>query len=203
MLPNRQYDHILKFTLLGKNGSGKTSLIDRYVDDIFNQKTQILRGNDYRIKIMDFENKLIQLKLWEPEPCCRRYEYIPYSYEISGAHGLLFVYDLTDIESFTFIQNLINKYKNKDKKGINKVCKILVGNKCDKSDECVNEKDVRNLCNENNMIFFETSAKNNINVNKVFELMIRQSLDNINKDPSYTKGLSLTINKQKEKSYCW
>ena len=115
MLSNRQYDHIFKFTLLGKNGSGKTSLIDRYVDDIFNQKTQLLRGNDYRIKIMDFENKLIQLKLWDPEPCCRRYEYIPFSYEINGAHGLIFVYDLTDIESFTFIQNLINKYKNKIK----------------------------------------------------------------------------------------
>ena len=202
MLSNKQYDYLFKFILLGRNEAGKTSLIDRYAEDIFNQETQSVRGIDFRIKIIDFENKFIKLRLWEPEPCCRRGEYIPYAYEIRGAHGLIFIYELTDIESFTFIQNIINKYKKIDKKLINQVCKILVGNKCDKSGKCVSEEDVRNLCNENEMIFFEASAKNNINVHKVFELVTRQVLDNVNKDQIYTKGLSLFKNRQKEKHYC-
>ena len=202
MLSNKQYDYIFKFTLLGRYGAGKTSLIDRYVEDIFNQETYPVRGIDFRIKIIDFENKFIKLRLWEPEPCCRRGEHIPYAYEIRGAHGLIFIYDLTDIESFAFIQNIINKYKSIDKKMINKVCKILVGNKCDKSGKCVSEEDVRKLCDENNMIFFEASAKNNINVHKIFELMTRQVLDNVNKDQTYIQGLSLNKNRPKERHYC-
>ena len=202
MLSNKQYDYLFKFTLLGMNGAGKTSFIDRYVEDIFHQETWPVKGIDFRIKIIDIENKHIKLQLWEPERCCRRGEHIPYSYEIRGAHGLIFIYDLTDKESFTFIQNIINKYKIIDKKMLKHVFKILVGNKCDKSCKCVSEEDVRNLCNENNMVFFEASAKNNINVNNVFELMTRRVLDNINKNHSYTKGLSLYRSNQNKKHYC-
>ncbi len=202
MLSNKQYDYLFKFTLLGMNGAGKTSFIDRYVEDIFHQETWPVKGIDFRIKIIDIENKHIKLQLWEPEPCCRRGEHIPYSYEIRGAHGLIFIYDLTDKESFTFIQNIINKYKLIDKKMLKHVFKILVGNKYDKSGKCVSEEDVRNLCNENNMVFFEASAKNNINVNNVFELMTRRVLDNINKNHSYTKGLSLYRSNQNIKHYC-
>ena len=68
---------------------------------------------------------------------------------------------------------------------LNQVCKILVGNKCDKSSKCVSEEDARNLCKENNMEYFEASAKTDINVNKVFEL-----------------SLSINLNKQKEKYHC-
>ena len=198
----KQYDYLFKFTLLGRYGTGKTSLIDRYREDIFNQETPRLNGIDYKIKIIDINDKIIKLQLWEPEPCCRRYEFIPFNYEIRGAHGLLFIYDLTDKESFTFIQNIINKYKRIDKTMLNQVCKILVGNKCDKSSKCVSEEDARNLCKENNMEYFEASAKTDINVNKVFELMTRQVLDNMNKDHTYTKGLSINLNKQKEKYHC-
>ena len=199
---NQQYDYLFKFTLLGRYGAGKTSLIDRYVEDIFNQETKRVKGIDYKLKKIEIENKIIKLQLWEPEPCCRRGEHIPFSYEIRGAHGLIFIYDLTDIETFTFIQNIINKYNQIDKKMINKVCKILVGNKCDLSGKYVNEKEVKNLCNKNNMVFLETSAKNDINVNNVFELMIRQVLDNIKKGSKYNEGLSLSNDRQKEKHYC-
>ena len=154
MASNKNYDYSFKFTLLGMYGAGKTSIIDRYTENIFNEETPIINGIDYKIKKINFDNKLIKLYLWEPERCCRRYERIPFGYEISGAHGLIFIYDLTDIESFKNIQNIINRYKQIDKKMINQVCKILVGNKCDKPGKCVSEQDVKNLCDKNNMTFF-------------------------------------------------
>jgi len=200
MLP--KFDYSFKFTLLGRYGVGKTSLIDRYVEDTFNEETPYRNGRDYKLKIIEIENKLIKLQLWEPEPCCRRYEHIPFSFEIRGAHCLIFIFDLTENETFTFIQNIINKYKHIDEKMINQVCKILVGNKCDKSNKCVNQKDVRDLCNKNNMAFFETSAKSDINVQEIFEFITKQVLDNVNKNSVYTKGLLLNNNRQKEKHYC-
>ena len=202
MASNKNYDYSFKFTLLGMYGAGKTSIIDRYIENIFNEETRIINGIDYKIKIINFDNKLIKLYLWEPERCCRRYESIPFGYEIRGAHGLIFIYDLTDIESFKNIQNIINRYKQIDKKMINQVCKILVGNKCDKPGKCVSEQDVKNLCDKNNMTFFEVSAKNNINVNEVFETMIRQVLNTVKRNSAYTKGISLNYNRQKRKHYC-
>ena len=48
MILNKQYDYKFKFTLLGRYGAGKTSLIDRYVEDIFNQETKRVKGKKNR-----------------------------------------------------------------------------------------------------------------------------------------------------------
>ena len=201
-MSHHKYDYIFKITLLGKYGAGKLSLIVRYIDNNFYQKTQLIRGIDFRIIIKDIDKKHIKLQIWDPEPCCRRGEKIPYCYEIKGAHGLIFIYDISDLESFTYIKELINKYKNIDKKMLNKVCKILVGNKCDKKDRHVSEEDGRNFADQNNMVFFETSSKDDINVHEIFEFMSKQILDNVNQEETYIKGLLLYKNIKKEKPCC-
>ena len=197
-----QYDYMFKITLLGKFGAGKSSLIDRYIDNKFYDINLYNRGTDYRIKIFDIENHRIKLQIWDPQPGCRRYEKIPFYPEVLGAHGLIFNYDIADVTTFTYIKDIINKYKSIDKKMLDNVYKILVGNKCDKTDRCVSEKDGRNFAVENNMVFFETSSKDNINVHEIFEFMTKQILDKVNQDQTYTKGLLLCNNKKKEKTFC-
>ena len=50
MASNENYDYSFKFTLLGMYGAGKTSIIDRYIENIFNEETRIINGIDYKIK---------------------------------------------------------------------------------------------------------------------------------------------------------
>ena len=52
--------------------------------------------------------------------------------------------------------------------------KILVGYKCDKSDRIISKEEGQKLADEFNMSFFETSAKNNQNVNEVFNFLAQQ-----------------------------
>ena len=63
-------------------------------------------------------------------------------------------YDVTDENSFKNIKNWI---KQIEQNAQTNVCKVLVGNKCDKPDRKVSEEEGRKLANDFGMNFFETS----------------------------------------------
>ena len=83
------------------------------------------------------------------------------------------VYDISNKESFEKLS-----YYNKiiEKNLVNGVIKILVGNKCDRKDRAIMEENGEKFAMENNYTFFETSTKNNINVEKVFDLIVNKML---------------------------
>ena len=164
-------------------------------------------GIDFKIKMIFLDNLLIKLQIWDKTPCCQRIR-IPLGYESdnNGAHGFIFNYDITDIESFEYIKDAINKYKTIEKNMKINICKILLGNKCDESKRCVSEEDGRKLAQENNMGFFETSSKNNTNVNEAFEYLTKQIIDKVEKDELYIQGFLLKKYKddlQKRKKGCF
>ena len=60
----------------------------------------------------------------------------------------------------------------------NNVCKVLVGNKCDREDRKVSFEEGSKLAAEFNMKYFETSAKTNQNVNETFSYLTKDILSN-------------------------
>ena len=191
------YDYLLKLVLIGKYGSGKTSLLIRFTDEYFPLNAPQNLGIDFKLKKIAVENQLIKLQIWDVNSGCQRIR-TPLEFESrnNGAHGFIFNYDITDVESFKFIKNAIYKYKTIENNMKFNVCKILLGNKGDDSKRCISEEEGRKLANENNMGFFETSAKNNININEAFEYLIKQILDKIKNNEIYKKGF--LINKYRE-----
>ena len=84
----------------------------------------------------------------------------------SGAQGIIIVYDVTDRETFDNVRTWINEI---DKYSTAGVCKILVGNKCDKeSQRQVTKEEGQEFANQFNMPFLETSAKATLNVEEAF-----------------------------------
>ena len=78
----------------------------------------------------------------------------------------------------------------------NNVCKVLVGNKCDKQERTVSTEEGAKLAEDFNMKFFETSAKSNLNVNETFTYLTQEILKiSENKSP----GGSVTLDKDKTK----
>merc|ERR1712025_1235893 len=74
------------------------------------------------------------------------------------------VYDITDEQSFLNIRNWI---RNIEQHASDSVQKILIGNKCDMSDDRIITKDRgQELADEYGIKFFETSAKTDMNVEK-------------------------------------
>ncbi len=76
-----------------------------------------------------------------------------------NVHAVLFVYDVTNLQSFQNLSFWIEEY-NKNCGSDSLVPRILVGNKCDLSeDQAVNTNSAQTFADMHQMPLFETSAK--------------------------------------------
>ena len=125
-----EYDYIFKVLLVGNSDVGKSSLILRYVDQIWNDVFVPTIGVDFKVKSLEIENKSIKLQIWDTAGQ-ERFKNITASY-YRGGNGVLVVYDITDRDSFENLNSwLIEIEKNANKN----VYKLLIGNKCDLEDK--------------------------------------------------------------------
>lgn len=103
-----------------------------------------------------------------------------------GAMGILLVYDCTDKDSFANIRNWI---RNIETHAADSVNKVLIGNKCDMlTDKAIETTRGQALADEYGMKFFETSAKNNINVEEAFISIARDIKKRIMDNPQAVGG---------------
>ena len=115
-----------------------------------------------------------------------RFRTITTSY-FRGAQGILLVYDVTDRQTFTSIRNWVAQIQMHADVNVNK---ILIGNKCDMADQrVVTTAEGEALAKEYNIQFFETSAKQDINVEKSFitiatEVKDRMMVDGAGANPA-------------------
>jgi Ras-related protein Rab-7A len=96
------------------------------------------------------------------------------------------VFDLTDPKSFETIENWRSEFlRHLNPTDPDSFPFVLIGNKCDKeSERKVLESRIRQYCASNNdMPYFETSAKENINVEKAFEEVASLAFKREQKNP--------------------
>ncbi len=165
--PLNQYDLLFKVLLIGNSGVGKSSLFLRFVDDIWEDSFVPTIGVDFKVKTLSIEDKKIKLQIWDTAGQ-ERFRTIISSY-YKGAHGILLIFDLSDIETFKSLNNwLIEIERNANKN----VIKVLIGNKCDLTEERkVSVQEVNEFAEINGMKYVETSAKDNINVIDAFSTL--------------------------------
>ena len=88
------------------------------------------------------------------------------------------MYDITNVNSFNNIRNWIKLIEEND---LSNICKVLVGNNCDKPDRKVTEAEGKKLADDFNMAFFETSPNTNQNINEVFNYLTLEMINNFEK----------------------
>ena len=196
-----KYDHLFKLLIIGESGVGKTCLLLRFTDDSFTANHLTTIGIDFKIKIINLEEKQIKLQIWDTAGQ-ERFRTITKTY-YKGAHGIILTYDVTDENSFKNIRNWV---KQIEQNAQNNVCKVLVGNKCDREDRKISYEEGAKLASEFKMQFFETSAKSNYNVNETFTFLTKEILNTsdpktIGKDEKIDLGGKKDPN-TKEKKCC-
>ena len=110
-----------------------------------------------------------------------------------GADGVLIVFDLLDLE---FLKN-IKKWLDYINKRLENCCKVIVGNKSDlkASDLDINkiQEDVNQIIAPENILFFETSAKTNLNIDQAFEALFLQIANKRKKEILEGKNNDISI----------
>jgi len=172
---NIEYDYLFKVLLIGDSGVGKSCVLHRFIEDTFTNNFISTIGVDFRIKTMDVNGKTIKLQIWDTAGQ-ERFRVITSAY-YRGAHGIIVVYDVTDENSFKNLNYWFNEIAKYAPENINK---FLIGNK---SDDVVNKKIEYTIGQEYadyiNVPFLETSAKNASNINRLFEELCINLLNNM------------------------
>lgn len=167
-----------KLILIGDSGVGKSSLLTRYVNDVYNTSFMSTIGIDFKVKTIELEGKKIKLQIWDTAGQ-ERFRKIVSSY-YRGAQGIAFVFDLTDSKSFNNLAYWISDVK-KQIEDDSHIKTILIGTKADligkHPDTNVNQKYIHNFLKSTSMPYVETSANTGIGVNSAFEQLAKQLLD--------------------------
>jgi small GTP-binding protein len=169
------YDIAAKILLIGEAGVGKTHLILRYVDNIFEpQLVKVTVQPDVKSKDLTVHDKKVRLRIWDTAGS-ERFRAINRSF-FRNALGVIVVYDVTDKNTFAKVKSWIEEVDvNCDKQPV----VILVGNKTDLADQRqVSTQEGRELAKRHKMMFMEASAKTRENVNDVFFELSEKILEN-------------------------
>ena len=185
----QKYDYLFKIITLGESNVGKRAFLERFTDNSIDRD-----GLHIRMKVIEVENKIVKLQIFDTDGE-ERFRTITKTY--LGAHGIILMYDVTDLCTFKNIKNWIKQVIDKGEKSMKKV---LVGHKCDEHDRVVTEEEGKKLAEDYNIAFFESSAKTNKNVSEVFEYLSREIL--LEKEINKTEERIKLANDKKKKSQC-
>ena len=152
---------------LGGREVGKTSLVLKYTDNTFNEKYISTIGIEFKEKYLKKNGENFKLRLVDPSTLVTNQNLINLECD-----GIIFLYDITNKNSFDKISKYIEIFQ--DKKGKN-FPMILLGNKIDKKEERKISKEAgEELAKAKGIIFSEISVKEGTNVNKAVDSLINQ-----------------------------
>lgn len=172
-MADKDVEHVFKILLIGDPGVGKTSILNRFLENRFDENPEVTQGVEALSKTLNVEGVVVKLKIWDTAGQ-ERMGFLTSSY-YRGAHGILVVFDLMEKDTFENISNWIGEIQRyavaKDPP-----VKLLLGNKVDltrEGEQAVSSEEAKELV-EKDMAnpyigYVETSAKDGIFVNECFE----------------------------------
>ncbi|KZC12419.1 PREDICTED: uncharacterized protein LOC107190506 [Dufourea novaeangliae] len=174
-------EHLYKILVIGELGAGKTSIIKRYVHQFFSQHYRATIGVDFALKVLNWDpHTIIRLQLWDIAGQERFGNMTRVYYK--EAVGAFIVFDVTRSATLDAVvkwkQDLDSKVQLPDGSPI--PC-VLLANKCDQQREgLVNSPTkMEEYCKEKNFAgWFETSAKENINIEEAARFLVSKILQN-------------------------
>jgi len=186
----------INIIVLGNFSVGKTCFILRYTNNVYNQIHLSTIGIDFKTKDVILPNKQSYKILYYDTAGEERYRSLSLN-SIKNADGIILLYDITNIGSFESIQNWmsgINELKGKNFPA------ILIGNKCDlNEDRVISYSKGKELAQSLGINFYETSSKDNINIEESNLDVINKIIEYRDKKKNNKDKKSIRLNKSKVK----
>uniref|UniRef100_UPI00398E3A3E ras-related protein Rab-38-like n=1 Tax=Pristiophorus japonicus TaxID=55135 RepID=UPI00398E3A3E len=175
-----QREYLFKVLVIGDLGVGKTSIIKRYVHQIFSQHYRATIGVDFALKVLHWEeDTIVRLQLWDIAGQERFGNMTRVYYR--EAVGAFIVFDVSRASTFEAVSKWKNDLDSKVRLQNGKpVPAILLANKCDQTKEGLTNTlpKLDQFCKENGFIaWFQTSAKDNIHIEESARLLVENILN--------------------------
>ena len=180
--------YILKLLTIGDQFVGKSSIINRYIDDKFNENITPTLAIDYKTKMIQKGENLIKISIYDTAGE-EKYRHLIKNY-YNGSNGILLVFDITDKNSFDNLNFWLDELEKNC--NLNNLYIFLVGNKTDlKKERKVSYDEAKNFADMKKIPYIEISAKTGDNIDKLFNDFIKGTIINIieqkKKDNSFLK----------------
>ena len=181
---------VIRITMLGDSAVGKTSLISQFLTQNFDENYLTTIGKDkLEKKVVMEDGNEIKLIIWDTAGQ-ERFHSIATS-TIKGSQGIVLTFDLTKKSTFNSLEAWLNDIQENS----NEVPVVIFGNKCDLFEKYeVENEEAKKFAKDNNLQYFETSAKQNVNVQEGFNAIAKIAYE------KYSGNNSLDLNKPKQKS---
>ena len=169
-----------KLCIFGDGGVGKTTLVNKYLTDVFSSKSKLTIGLDFHIKIIKFNGLNVKLQIWDFAGEAR-FRFLLPSY-IKGASGGIFMFDITRYSSLKNIDKWLDVTREGAPEFENEKPILLVGGKSDLEEKrAVNQKETHKIVKHHNLYdFIECSSKTGENIGAVFESITRKMFEKEN-----------------------
>ncbi len=173
-------EYLFKIVVVGDIGTGKTSIIKRYVHNIFSMHYKSTIGVDFALKVINWDQEnVIRLQLWDIAGQERFGNMTRVYYK--EAVAAIVVFDVTRESTFEAVQ----KWKNDiDTKVLlpngDNIPVILFANKCDLTKEFFydSKKIIDDFCEKYGFLtWFNTSAKNDIGIDEGINVLVNKILE--------------------------
>ena len=171
-----------KLILIGDSTVGKTNLLTQYVDGKNPDNDINTIGIEFKNKIITLKNgRKIKLQIWDT--CGQeKFKSLTKNYFRCCSAGL-FVFDVTNEDSFKNISKWLKLYKDINDENSKK---ILIGNKIDKKEKIVVKKErLEQYAKENDFKPFEISINDKTKIDKMFEEIVDLLIENKNGENNY------------------
>ena len=173
----KKFGNDLKIIIVGDMSTGKTSIIRRYIDGVFENTNKATIAPNFSSKIIKTNDVIYRLQFWDIPGQDR-------NPTLNGlfchdAQGVIFCCDITNKNSRDNLKKWYESVKNF--KDIENTPKILLENKCDLIKEEINDnEDINSLKKVSDELqcinFFRTSALNGYNIKKSIDYLINECI---------------------------
>lgn len=160
---------VYKLVFMGDSGVGKSSIATRIACDTFTAFTDATIGASFFAKIIEKNNQVYKFNIWDTAGQEKYSCLVPLYYRNCDAS--IIVYDITNRNSFKKVISSIKELRTNST--VSSI--LIIGNKSDLHKErVVTTKEAIEFCDNHDVLFMETSAKNNINIKEILLTLVNK-----------------------------
>lgn len=173
------YDYLFKIIVVGESGVGKSALVEQLCGRTFSQHYNVTIGVEFDTKTIQIDDKIVKSHIWDTAGQ-EQFAPIVASY-FRDCAGAFIVFDVGTRKTFQQLEKWHRQILEFNKNRF--VPLVLIGNKIDDSyRRVVSIDEATEFAKKHKMLYIETSAKHNINIDNFYKLLIQDIYNRMDKE---------------------